>query len=146
MIKSRKTLLPSSSPSEMSAYLITDNPPASSQISSSSNNNNNAPGINLQSLIANNLRSTVSTASASATSDVRASSTSTTTMTMTMARKSVTDNLVPQSNVSAANATGNENNYTVWQTEMEKGYEALINSILPFISDLKESETLTPRK
>lgn len=34
------------------------------------------------------------------------------------------------------------NNYIIWQTEMEKGYQALVKAIHPYLKDLNEADAL----
>lgn len=41
---------------------------------------------------------------------------------------------------SGAVANPLELNYLIWQTEMERGFEALVASILPYVRDLSEAE------
>lgn len=40
---------------------------------------------------------------------------------------------------------GGDANYLIWQAEMEKGYESLVNSIFPYICDLREAASLAPK-
>lgn len=62
-------------------------------------------------------------------------------------RKSVNDapNVVAAAAM-AATANANEANYIIWQSEMEKGYEGLVVSIVPYISDLREAASLSPKR
>lgn len=45
----------------------------------------------------------------------------------------------------ASGMAGSDANYILWQAEMEKGYETLVNSISPYISELRETANLVPK-
>lgn len=45
----------------------------------------------------------------------------------------------------AGGMAGSDANYILWQAEMEKGYETLVNSIFPYISELREAASLAPK-
>lgn len=56
---------------------------------------------------------------------------------------------IANNNINSAAGTGgmagSDANYMIWQAEMEKGYETLVNAIFPYISDLREAASLAPR-